>query len=154
MPQDRGLLQSKEIIVSLLANLSAGTSARLADLVLIVHVGVVAFVVIGQLLFMAGGLWRWAWVRLLWVRLVHLALIGFVVIQSWWGATCPLTVWEQLLRRQAGQKAYAESFMAHWLSRLIFFDAPAWVFVVVYSAFGALVLLTWWWIPPRPGKQA
>jgi polyferredoxin len=130
-------------------NFSPPASALLADLVLIAHVGVVVFVVIGQLLFMAGGVLGWAWVRMLWVRLAHLALIAFVVLQSWCGATCPLTVWEQLLRRQAGQNAYAESFIAHWLSRLIFFNAPAWVFVAAYSAFGALVLLTWWWIPPR-----
>lgn len=133
---------------------SPPASALLADLVLMAHVGVVAFVVIGQLLFMAGGVLGWVWVRVLRLRLAHLALIAFVVLQSWWGATCPLTVWEQLLRRQAGQNAYAESFIAHWLSRLIFFNAPAWVFVAANSAFGALVLITWWWISPRRKKQA
>ncbi|RYX98193.1 MAG: DUF2784 domain-containing protein [Comamonadaceae bacterium] len=124
-------------------------SAWLADAILALHVVVVGFVVIGQLLFMAGG-WRgWRWVRIGWVRLAHLAVIGFVVIQSWLGATCPLTIWEQMLRRQAGQAAYGESLIEHWLSRLIFFNAPMWVFVVAYSVFAALVLLTWWWIPPR-----
>lgn len=126
----------------------------LADLVLVVHVGIVAFVVLGQLLFVAGGVLAWAWVRRLWVRLAHLALMVFVMIQSWLGATCPLTLWEQQFRRDAGQTAYGESFIEHWLSRLIFFNAPAWVFVLAYSLFGALVLLTWWWIPPRRSKSA
>ncbi len=125
-----------------------------ADLVLVAHVGVVAFVVLGQLLFVVGGVLHWAWVRKVWIRLAHLALMMFVVVQSWMGATCPLTIWEQLLRRQAGQTAYGGSFNEHWLSRLIFFDAPAWVFVLAYSVFGTLVLLTWWWIPPRRLKKA
>ncbi len=131
---------------------SPSTSALLADLVLVVHVGIVAFVVLGQLLFVLGGVLQWAWVRSLWVRLAHLLLLMFVIVQSWMGATCPLTIWEHLLRRQAGQTAYGESFIEHWLSRLIFFSAPAWVFVVAYSLFGVLVLLTWWWIPPRRFK--
>lgn len=128
------------------------TAGLLADLMLLLHVAIVAFAVLGQLLFMAGGLCGWAWVRKLWVRLAHLALIAFVVLQSWLGQTCPLTIWEQSLRLKAGQSAYAESFIEHWLSRLIFFNAPAWMFVVAYSAFGMLVLLSWWWWPPRRNR--
>jgi len=133
--------------------LSSSTNAMLADIVLAGHVLVVGFVVLGQMLFMAGGWAGWLWVRNLWTRLVHLALIGFVVLQSWWGAVCPLTLWEQALRRQAGQSGYGESFIAHWLSRLIFFSAPPWIFVLVYSVFGGLVVLTWWWLPPHRRRQ-
>ena len=133
---------------------SPPVSALLADLVLVVHVGIVAFVVLGQLLFVVGGLNDWAWVRSMWVRFAHLALMAFVLVQSWIGVTCPLTVWEQALRRQAGQTTYDDSFIGHWLSRLIFFNAPAWVFVVAYTLFGALVLLTWWWMPPRRANRA
>jgi polyferredoxin len=132
------------------------SSALLADLMLVLHVGIVSFVVGGQLLFVLGGILAWAWVRERWIRLAHLVLIAFVVVQSWLGAVCPLTIWEQALRQQSGQAGYAESFIEHWLSRLIFFRAPAWVFVMAYSLFGALVLLTWWWLPPgrfRPNKK-
>ena len=120
----------------------------LADLILALHVGILAFVVVGQLLFVMGGILGWAWVREWSIRLAHLALIAFVIVQSWLGAVCPLTVWEQALRLQAGQAGYAESFIEHWLSSLIFFNAPAWVFVLAYTLFGALVLLTMWWLPP------
>ena len=105
--------------------------------------------VLGQLAIMVGG-WRgWRWVRLGWVRLGHLAVISFVVLQSWMGATCPLTIWEQQLRRQASETPYAGAFIEHWLSNMIFFTAPAWVFIAVYTLFALLVLMTWWWIPPR-----
>ena len=125
------------------------TAALLADSILVLHVAIVAFAVLGQLLFVAGGLRGWAWVRIAWVRLAHLALIGFVVAQSWLGQICPLTVWEQALRLHAGQASYGSSFIEHWLARLIFFNAPASVFMTAYTAFGVLVLLSWWWWPPR-----
>jgi polyferredoxin len=129
--------------------LTPANSAALADVVLVSHAGIVAFAVLGQLLFMLGGGLGWRWVRVAWIRLAHLALIAFVLVQSWLGASCPLTIWEQMLRREAGQTGYTESFIEHWFTRLIFFDAPAWVFVLVYTLFGAIVLLTWRWVPPR-----
>ena len=135
---------------------SPASSALLADLILVLHAGIVAFVVGGQLLFLLGGILGWTWVREWWIRLAHLALMAFVMVQSWAGAVCPLTTWEQALRRSAGQTGYGESFIEHWLSMLIFFSAPAWVFVLIYTLFGVLVLLTWWWLPPgrvTPNKK-
>ncbi len=121
----------------------------LADLILSLHVGIVGFVVLGELLFVAGG-WRgWRWIRSLPLRLLHLALIAYIAVQAWVGVACPLTVWEQRLRTLAGQSPYQESFIEHWLSRLIFFQAPWWVFVAAYSTFALLVAVTWWRFPPR-----
>lgn len=121
----------------------------LADLILALHVSIVLFVVGGQALILLGGPLGWAWVRRAGFRFLHLALMGFIVVQTWLGQLCPLTVWEQDLRRAAGQAGYAESFIEHWLARLIFFEAPWSVFVAAYSAFFVLVLLSWWRWPPR-----
>ena len=77
--------------------------------------------------------------------------MGVVALQAWLGALCPLTVWEQALRRRAGETTHAGSFIEHWLSRLIFFEAPWWVFVAAYTAFAMLVLLLWRVVPPRRG---
>lgn len=110
---------------------------------LVVHALFVAFVVIGQGLILVG-LWRnWAWVRHRGFRLAHLAAIGVVVLQAWLGVLCPLTIIENALRERAGEAAYQGSFIQHWLHRLIFYDAEGWVFTVVYTAFGVLVVLTW-----------
>lgn len=118
--------------------------ALLADAVLAAHAVFVAFVVIGQALILAG-LWRgWRWVRNFWFRLVHLAAIAVVVLQAWLGVLCPLTVLENALRRRAGETGYAGSFIEHWLHRLLFYQAEAWVFTAIYSAFGIMVALTWW----------
>jgi hypothetical protein len=63
-----------------------------------------------------------------------------------------LTTLENWLRRQAGTGSYAESFIAHWVGRLLFYDAPAWVFTLGYSAFALIVVLVWWRFPPRSGR--
>jgi len=122
----------------------------IADLILLLHAAIVAFVVLGQLLVMLGGALRWRWVRNRAFRIAHLATIAFVVAQTWLGALCPLTILEQRYRTLSGQAAYSASFIEHWLGRAIFFEAPWWVFVATYSIFGALVFACWWWIPPQP----
>ena len=70
-----------------------------ADLVVVVHFAFVAFVVFGLLLTLVGGVRRWEWVRGVYFRASHLAAIGFVVVESLCGITCPLTVWEQQIGR-------------------------------------------------------
>lgn len=126
-------------------------SGWLADATLVLHVGIVAFVVLGALAVPIGAWRRWAWVRGWRWRVTHVALMVVIALQAWLGALCPLTVWEQALRRQAGQTTYRESFIEHWLSRLIFFEAPWWMFVAAYTAFAAFVVALWFAVPPRRG---
>lgn len=131
----------------------AAAAAPLADLVLILHLAVVLFVVGGLVAIVAGNLrkHRWPLVNRLGFRLAHLAAIGVVAAQAWLGQTCPLTLLEDWLRRQAGQRGYGEQgFIADWLHRLLFYSAPDWVFALLYSGFGLLVLAAWWYFPPRP----
>jgi hypothetical protein len=131
--------------------LSPGAAGLLADAVLVLHVGIVAFVVLGLLVIPMGARRRWRWVRDIRWRAVHVLLMLFIALQAWLGALCPLTLWEQALRRHAGQATYGESFIEHWLARLIFFDAPWWAFVAAYTAFAALVLLAW--VRVRPERR-
>ncbi len=120
-----------------------------ADAVLLLHVLFVVFVVAGLVLILAGRLMSWNWVRNWWFRVTHLAAIGVVVLQSWLGVICPLTKLEMALRDRAGDTTYGGGFVSHWLETILYYRAPAWVFAAVYTAFGALVLLSWFWVPPR-----
>lgn len=108
------------------------------------HFAFVCFVVVGFLLILAGLFAGWGWVRNRTFRLAHVAAIVFVVVQGWAGRVCPLTSWENELRRRAGQDTYTETFIQHWLHRVLFYDAEPWVFAAIYTVFGALVLLVWW----------
>lgn len=121
-----------------------------ADALLVVHTLFIAFVVFGLILILTGGALGWSWVRNPWFRLGHLTAIAIVVLQSWIGVICPLTTWEMALRAKAGDATYAGSFVAHWLGQLIYYQAPAWVFAVAYTAFGLLVAASWFWVRPRP----
>ncbi len=121
----------------------------LADAVLIIHVGVVLFVVLGLAAIFLGNRAGWSWVNGFWWRAAHLAAIVVVALQAWLGRYCPLTILESWLREQAGQPAYARSFIQHWLQQLIYYDAPLWLFAIVYTMFGGLVVWAWRRFPPE-----
>jgi len=128
---------------------------NLADGVLVLHVAVVVFVV-GGLVAIWLGRWRGvAWFDRPGFRFAHAAAIAFVVAESWLGLACPLTTLEHALRRQSGALAPVrpEGFIAEALSRLLYWDAPAWVFTFAYTAFGVLVAATWWRLPPRRDRE-
>ena len=121
-----------------------------ADLILFTHVLFVAFVVIGLVLILLGKLLDWHWVRNWWFRIAHLVAIVVVVLQAWLGVICPLTTLELYLRQQAGDAVYAGTFISHWLEAILYYQAPMWVFTLCYTVFGALVVLSWFWVRPRP----
>ena len=120
-----------------------------ADAILLLHALFVAFVVGGLILVFAGRAAGWSWVRNPWFRVTHLAAVAVVVIQSWLSIICPLTTVEMTLRNRAGDATYTGSFIAHWLEAALYFRAPAWVFIVCYTAFGALVVASWIRVRPR-----
>ena len=124
--------------------LTAAQVRHFADLVLCLHIAVVAFVIFGQLAILGGGAAGLDWVRNFRFRAAHLALIVFIAAQTSLGQICPLTKLEYFLRLRAGQPVYAESFTQHWLTPLIFFDAPWWTFVALHSFVAVLVVGSWW----------
>lgn len=124
----------------------------LADAVLVVHTAIVLFVVLGLVLVVAGNLRAapgWPWVNRPWFRALHALAIGVVVAEAWLGVECPLTTLEWWLRAQAGDQRGAPGFIEYWLHRLLYVQAPGWVFTLAYSAFGLAVAAAWWRWPPR-----
>lgn len=120
-----------------------------ADVVVVVHATYVATVVFGLLLILLGILLRWRWIGNFWIRAVHLAMIGVVVLQALLGTVCPLTTLENQLRIQGGGQPYPDTFIAYWAHELLFYNGPAWAFTLGYCLFGGLVLGTWLLSPPR-----
>ncbi|MBW1982578.1 MAG: DUF2784 domain-containing protein [Deltaproteobacteria bacterium] len=113
------------------------------------HFLLIAFVVGGEVCIVMGFFRGWHWVRHLCFRVLHLLVIAVVVGQTWLNRSCPLTVWESALRQETGQQPYAGSFIQHWLGRLVYYEAPQWVFTAVYTFFGAVVLFSWFWVKPE-----
>lgn len=92
------------------------TFSLLADAVVVLHAGFVAFVVL-------GGLAVARWPRL---ARVHVPAAAWGVLVELAGWTCPLTPLEQALRVRAGEAAWSGSFVERhvlpvlypdWLSR-------------------------------------
>lgn len=121
----------------------------LADLLLITHALVVGFVIIGFFCIWIGY-WRgWSGIRNFYFRILHLAVMGIVAIQASGGVICPLTVWEDTLRRHGGESGrYEGSFIQHWLHAIIYYDVSLELFAVIYSIFFVLVVISIIVIPP------
>jgi hypothetical protein len=117
----------------------------MADALLVVHFAIAAFIVAGLALVWLGAALGWRWVRNPWFRYAHLAAIAFVAAEALAGVACPLTVWEDLLRGNV----QAGSFVGRWVRRLLYYDAPPWVFAACYVAWAAATLLTLRLVPPR-----
>ncbi|HET8761566.1 MAG TPA: DUF2784 domain-containing protein [Nitrospiria bacterium] len=122
--------------------------AVLADVTLITHALFVAFVICGQAAVLVGWVRDWRWPRRATFRGAHLVAIGGVVLKSWLGVPCVLTVLENALRARSGAAPYQETFIAHWVGRLLFYPAPPWVFTLAYSLFALLTLATLIAYPP------
>jgi hypothetical protein len=135
----------------------------LADLIAVIHVGYVLCVVLGLLIILIGWAAGWQWVRNRWFRLAHLAMIGTVVLRALVWPQCPLSWWEYDLRKLGGQVDadgninYEGHRLGEFFHKAIHpedvpewnFNPPAWVYLVVYSLFGGLVVATFWLAPVR-----
>jgi hypothetical protein len=112
----------------------------------------VLFVVGGLVAIFAGNWCGWHWVNDCLFRLLHVSAIAVIVAQAWLGKLCPLTTLESWLRVRGGGVGYTESFVSHWLRHIIYYDAPLWVFTLIYTLLGLLVFTAWWLFPPKRRK--
>jgi hypothetical protein len=126
----------------------------LADAILVVHFLFIAFVLGGQGCILVGAFRRWTWIRRRGFRLAHLVAIAVVVVQSWVGMMCPLTLWESTCRRAAGETNYTDTFVGYWLGKFVYFDVPQWVFTTAYTVFGLIVLTSWFMVKPEKRKHS
>jgi hypothetical protein len=127
--------------------------AILADAVVIFHAAYVAFVVVGCAAILVGAARKWEWVRGMKFRVAHLIAIALVLVEAMVGVVCPLTVLENALRATAGQARYPGDFVGYWAHRLIFYDAPPWMFTALYAGLTILIAAGFWLVPPRPASE-
>jgi hypothetical protein len=122
----------------------------LAQLVLALHVGIIAFNVVGLVVIPLGA-WRgWRFVRVFWWRALHLAILAVVVAQALFARACFLTLWQSALQERAGETTSSTPLIARWVHDLLFWPLPLWFFAVLYVLVCLYALLLWRLVPPRP----
>jgi Protein of Unknown function (DUF2784) len=121
----------------------------LADLIVGLHVGYIAYVVLGQAAILVGWAFRRQWARNFWFRATHLFAIAFVAFEEAIDMVCPLTEWENSLRELAGQETRAGTFMGRLFHDLIFLNLPSHYFTWMHVGFAVVVIGTFLLFPPR-----
>ncbi len=76
----------------------------------LLHLGFVGFVV-------AGGLVCMKWRRVVWIH-IPAVIWGIAIELTGW--ICPLTPLENYLRQKAGEQAYANDFVFHYLMPILY----------------------------------
>jgi Protein of Unknown function (DUF2784) len=86
------------------------TWSLLADAVLVLHLAFILFVVLGGLLVL----------RAPWLAWLHLPAAAWGAAIEFLGFVCPLTPFENWLRRQGGEAGYAGGFIDHYITSLVY----------------------------------
>jgi len=103
------------------------TARLLADLLVVAHLAFIVFALAGGALV----LWRRG------VAMLHLPAAAWAAWTEFTGTICPLTPWEQALRRQAGEAGYSGGFIEHYLIPLIY---PAALTPAIQTVLGVVVV--------------
>ena len=102
----------------------------LVTVILVVHFGYLAFVVL-------GGFLAWRWPRMFYVHLVAaawgLAVVGIPL-------TCPLTTVENWARRQAGQTQQTSGFIDRYIEGALY---PERYTLLLQAGVGVMVVGSW-----------
>lgn len=102
-------------------------------------------------LILIGAKLQWKWIRIRWLRRIHVAMILFVMIEYFIGMMCPLTVLEEYLRQQPAEKSvYPMGFFPALISKILFSDFEPWVYGAIYVAGAFIIILLYRKVPPHP----
>ena len=123
-------------------------SLLLGQLVLAVHLAVIAFNITGLVVIPLGAALGWRWVRIRWWRLLHLASLAVVAVQALFGRACFLTDWQGGLTGGGVQ----DPLIMRWVNSLIYWPLPMWAFTAAYLAVFAYVTALWWLVRPAAGR--
>lgn len=119
-------------------------NAAIGQSVLALHLAVIAFNVAGLVVIPLGARLGWRFVRIRWLRLLHLASLAIVALQATLGRACFLTIWQADLT--GGRE---EPLIMRWVNSMIYWPLPIWVFTALYLALFAYTVALWWIVRPR-----
>ena len=116
----------------------------IADVLLLIHFGLAAFITIGFFIVPIGYRLGWNWIRKRNLRLLHLFVMGIITTETIVGLTCPLTALENMFR----DDDYSLPFISHWVTPILYWNLPSQAFIFLYSMCLGWVLILWKICPP------
>lgn len=129
--------------------LTPDIAATLAAIVLGVHLAIVLFNVVGLVVIPLGAWRHWRFVRSLWLRALHLAILAVVAVQALMDRACFLTLWQSDLLAVAGEAAPHTPLLERSIDHVMFWRLPMWFFVVLYVTVWLYALALWRLVPPQ-----
>lgn len=120
----------------------------LITLVLVLHFGFLAYLVV-------GGFLAWRWPRTVWL---HLTVAAWGVVVTAAQLVCPLTYVEHWARRQAGQAGVGQGFIDRYIEGVLYPERYA---ALARALVAVLVVVSWAGLlhrlratrPPRPRRR-
>jgi hypothetical protein len=109
----------------------------IAEALFAVHLVIIAFNVAGLIIIPVGAWLGWSFVRIAWLRLLHLAMLVIVTGQALSGRACILTIWQNDL---TGLGQPIQPMIMRWIERLVYWNLPMWAFAAMYSGVFLYVL--------------
>ncbi len=123
------------------------TALVAAQAILAVHLLIAGFIVAGLILIPLGARLNWGFVRIPWLRGMHVAGMAVVALQKVAGRACFLTVWEERLEAIAATVPHATPALQAFGERVLYWNLPlaffAWLYVLVFI----LVVGLWFAVP-------
>lgn len=121
----------------------------LADIIVVIHLAYACFILFGFMGIVIGVWCRWSWIKNFPFRITHLVCTVFVPLETLFRMTCPLTTLENYFLKASGVSGYERSFIGNLASKILFYDAPEWIFAIVYLALAIMVIFYFLRFPPK-----
>lgn len=110
----------------------------LSDAIMVIHFAWVAFNLFG--FFFARKFPK--------IKILHIGTLTATAVLMLAEKPCPLTIWEQQLRRRIDPAlSYEESFLSHYLGKVIYIDAPPHTLTVLTSILALLAIFFYLILP-------
>ncbi len=119
-----------------------------ADSLMVIHFAWILFMIWG-FVFTAWAFFKPSLFERWLFRTLHLLGIAFVAFLVLIDKPCPLTIWENDLRRMHSPgETYPGSFIVIWIERLVYPDVPLWVITVPTIVLALFTVVVFIWRPP------
>ena len=120
---------------------------QIADIILVLHFGIVLFITSLFFLIPVGYKFNWIFTKNIKIRVFHAGLMTFVTIETFLGIACPLTYLENYFLNENENEN--KLFLSYWLNKIIYWDLPSYFFLIIYLICLVWTFIMWYKFPPK-----